>query len=157
MRQSFTIETLLKSKCGALNQNLAIVPPKKNKVVKARNDSKEVQWLAWQLRYWCLDKGFILVHELQFDKKRKYRLDFAVMKGITEEQARKFEYDRSNIISAIEYQGGIFMAKSGHSKPTGATRDCDKANLLQSLGWPLLTFTALNYTNVLQELEKLLK
>jgi hypothetical protein len=49
------------------------------------------------------------------------------------------------------------MKKSGHSNPFGATRDCDKSNLAQSLGWPYLTFTVLNYKNVLQDIEKIIK
>lgn len=129
---------------------------KKKKPVKARNDSKEVQWLHWQLKYWCLENGLLVIPELKFDKKRKYRFDFAVMKGVTEEQARKFQYTKENIICGIEYQGGIFMKKSGHTNPAGATRDCDKANLAQSLGWPVLTFTVLNYQNVLQEVQKII-
>ncbi len=155
-RSGITIKDVLKAKCGHLNQHLTITPKKKNKPIKGRNDSKEVQWLHWQLKYWCLERNFIVIPELKFDKKRKYRFDFAVMKGVTEEEAREFEYDRSNIVSGIEYQGGIFMVKSGHSKPGGATRDCDKSNLAQSLGWPLLTFTALNYQTVLQRIETLI-
>lgn len=156
MRTSFTIESIKNSKVWAINQHLFDAPEKK-KIVKARNDCKEVQYIHWQLKYWCIDNNYLLVPELRFDKDREYRFDFAVMKGISEEQARKFQYDRSNIVAAIEYQGGIFMKKSGHSSPKGATRDSDKSNLAQSLGWPLLTFTVLNYRNVLQDLEKLIK
>lgn len=150
------IQDILNSPCGKLNLHLQEKPVKTKKVIKARNDSKEVQWLHWQLKY-GLPKGYIVVPELRLIKSRKYSLDFAVLKGVTEEQARRFEYGKENMVCAIEYQGGIFMKKSGHSNPAGATRDCDKSNLAQSIGWPYLTFTVLNYENVLKEVEKLIK
>lgn len=158
MNHNPTIQTILNSPCGQLNQHLVEANVKvKKRIIKARNDCPEVQYIHWNLKYWCEEKGYIVVPELQLTKTRRYRLDFAIMKGVTEEQARKFEYTKENIICAIEYQGGIFMKKSGHSSPKGATRDCDKSNLAQSLGWPLLTFTVLNYRNVLQDLEKIIK
>jgi hypothetical protein len=152
-----TIETILNSKVGHLNQHLRELEKPKKKVIKARNDCPEVQYIHWQLKYWCEEKGFIVVPELKFDKKRRYRLDFAILNGVTEKQARKFEYGKENMICAIEYQGGIFMKKSGHSNQFGATRDCDKSNLAQSLGWPYFTFTVFNYKNVLQDIEKIIK
>lgn len=36
---------------------------------------------------------------------------------------------------AIEYQGGMFMGKSGHSNVAGQTRDCKKINEAQLKGW----------------------
>lgn len=151
-----SIESILNSPCGSLNQHLREKQVKK-KVVKARNDCPEVQYIHWQLKYWCEEKGYLLLPELRFDKTRKYRFDFAIMKGVTEEQVKKFDFTKENIICAIEYQGGIFMkTKSGHSNPKGATRDSDKSNLAQSLGWPVLTFTALNYQNVLKDLQKII-
>ena len=154
----FSIESIKKSAVWEINQHLVEDNGvSKRRIIKARNDCKEVQWIHWQLKYWCEEKGYIVVAELRFDKKRMYRFDFAIMKGVTEKQAREFQYDRSNIVAGIEYQGGIFMKKSGHSNPKGATRDCNKSNLAQSLGWPSLTFTVLNYQNVLQDLEKLIK
>lgn len=156
MRTNFDIQSILNSPAGHLNQHLAEKPVKK-RIIKARNDCKEVQKMHWDLKYFCLEQGLLFVPELRFDKNRKYRFDFAVMRGITEEQARKFKYGKENIVAGIEYQGGIFMkTKSGHSNPKGATRDSDKLNLAQSLGWPLLTFTALNFQNVIQDLERII-
>ena len=156
MRTNFNIQSILNSPCGQLNQHLAEKPEKKVRI-KARNDCKEVQKMHWDLKYFCLEQGLLFVPELRFDKNRKYRFDFAVMRGITEEQARKFKYGKENIVAGIEYQGGIFMkTKSGHSNPKGATRDSDKLNLAQSLGWPLLTFTALNFQNVIQDLKRII-
>jgi hypothetical protein len=154
----FTIDDIKNSACAHLNEHIveanAVL---RKKVIKPRNDCKEVQWIHWQLKYWCKEKRFVLLPELRFDRKRRYRFDFAILKGVTEEQARKFEYEKENIVVAIEYQGGIFMEKSGHSNPKGATRDSDKLNLAQSKSWPLLTFTVLNYKNILQDIEKLIK
>ena len=149
-------EDILNSPCGSLNRHLEKKEKRKGKIAKARNDCPEVQWINWQLKY-GLPSDCIVVAELQLCKERKYRLDFAILRGVTEERARNFEYGKENIVAAVEYQGGIFMKKSGHTNPKGATRDCDKSNLAQSLGWHYLTFTVLNYKNVLQDIEKLIK
>ena len=63
--------------------------------------------------------------------------------------ARQFRFDYAVPAAklAIEYQGHAgFIGKSGasgHSSITGLTRDCEKSNLARSLGWTVLTFTAL--------------
>lgn len=152
-----TISDILKSPVAHLNEHLVENKDMvKKKIVKPRNDCKEVQKMHWDLKYWCIDNGYLLVPELRFDKQRKYRFDFAVMKGISEEQARKFQYDRSNIVAAIEYDG-LNSDKSGHTTLLGFTKDTEKINLAISLGWKVLRFTVLNYENVLQDLEKIIK
>ncbi len=151
-----SIETILNSKCGHLNAHLREKPVKKKKVVKARNDCPEVQWIHWQLKYWCEEKEFIVVPELKFDKKRRYRLDFAVLNGVTEEQARKFEYRKENMICAIEYEG-IFSEHSRHTNKIGYSKDTDKYRLAAMKGWIVLRYTTLNYQNVLQDIEAIEK
>lgn len=137
MRNTFTIESILSSKAGVLNRHLKEVSKVKKKVVKARNDCKEVQWIHWQLKYWCIEKGYEFEKELKFSKERKFRFDFAIPK----------------LMIAIEYDG-LNSEKSGHTTLTGFTKDTEKINLAISLGWKVLRFTVLNYKSVLQEVQK---
>lgn len=149
------IETILNSPCGKLNRHLETKPEKK-KIIKARNDCQQVQKIHWDLKYYCEEKGLLMIPELKFYKKRKFRFDFAIMKGITEIQARNFQYGKENIICAIEYDG-LNSEKSGHTTLTGFTSDTEKINLAISEGWRVLRYTVLNYQNVLQDIEKLIK
>lgn len=64
--------------------------------------------------------------EYKFHPDRKFRADFAFP-------------DRKLI---IEVNGGIWMAKSGHSTGKGIQRDYQKANAAQLLGWTYLQYTA---------------
>jgi len=64
--------------------------------------------------------------EHRFHPKRKWRFDFAWP-------------DRR---IAVEVQGGIYMAKSGHNTAAGITRDCEKGNEAVVLGWRVLSVTA---------------
>lgn len=140
MKSNFTIEAILSSKAGNLNQHLREVPTKKKKVVKARNDCKEVQWIHWQLKYWCLEKKIIFEKEFKFSKKRKFRFDFCL----------------PDYKIGIEYDG-LNSEKSGHTTLTGFTSDTDKINLAISEGWRVLRYTVLNYNNVLHDIQKLIK
>ena len=64
--------------------------------------------------------------EHRFHPKRKWRFDFA--------------WPEQRV--ALEVQGGIHMAKSGHNTAAGITRDCEKANEAVVLGWKVLSVTA---------------
>jgi very-short-patch-repair endonuclease len=142
MGRIFTIEDLKKSKVASINQHLLEQPSKQaNKQRLPRKNSKHVCYIKEQLTYWCMEKGYKLQEEFRFHPARKYRFDFCI----------------KELMIAVEYQGGIFMEKSGHSNCHGATRDADKANLAQSEGWKVLTFTALNYKNIITELKKNIK
>ena len=138
MRTYFTIESIKKSAVAEINQHLfEEVKIQKKKIIKARNDCKEVQWIHWQLKYWCEEKGYTLEKELQFAKPRKFRFDFALP---------EFKI-------AIEYDG-LNSEKSGHTTLVGFTIDTEKINLAISKGWKVLRFTVLNFKTVLQEVEK---
>lgn len=63
--------------------------------------------------------------EHRFHPKRKWRYDFA--------------WPEQRV--ALEVQGGIHMAKSGHNTAAGITRDCEKANEAVVLGWKVLHVT----------------
>ena len=75
--------------------------------------------------------GYDYVKELKFHPSRKWRFDFAI----------------ESLRIAIEYEG-IMSEKSRHTTITGMSRDCEKYNTAQLLGWKVLRFTALNYKNL---------
>lgn len=66
---------------------------------------------------------------------------------------RKFRFDWAipGIKLAVEYNG-IMSEKSGHTTVTGHTKDCEKINLAQILGWKVLVYTPLNYENIGRDL-----
>jgi hypothetical protein len=57
--------------------------------------------------------------EYRFSPPRRFRFDFAHLPSRT----------------AIELQGGIWSARSGHNTGTGLLRDYEKLNLAASQGW----------------------
>ena len=134
-----TIEDIKKSKVWGINRHLETKPEKKT-IVKARNDCPEVQKMFWDLKYWCIEKGIRLEKEFKFAQGRRYRADFA----LPEEKV------------IIEYQG-LNSAKSGHSTLLGYTRDTERIKVANDLGYRVLYYTVLNYMNILQDLEKLIK
>jgi very-short-patch-repair endonuclease len=110
------------------------------KIIKARNDCKEVQWIAWQLKYWCIEKGVRLEKEFKFAKGRRYRADFAL----------------PDQMIIVEYEG-IFSQHSRHTNKIGYSKDTDKYRLAEMEGYTVLRYTALNFKNVIQDLEKIIK
>lgn len=140
MRNVVTIKDILSSKVGLINQHLNLVQPKQKKPVKPRNDCKEVVKMHWDLKYWCQENGIRFEYEYKWAKGRKYRADFALP---------------DNFI-LIEYQG-LNSAKSGHSTLVGYTRDTERMKLAQELGFTILYYTVLNYKNVLQDIQKIIK
>jgi len=69
---------------------------------------------------------------------------------------RKFRCDAyfHEIKTAVEYEG-LIAAKSRHTSITGYTKDCEKYNLLQMEGYRVLRYTALNYSRVIGDIEKI--
>lgn len=162
MRYKITIDDVLKSKAGSLNQHLAIAPKKKKKPEKARNDCPQVVAMHWWLKYWCEEKGFEFRKELQFNKKPKIkrpRRKKGEPKPPKEPPARRFRFDFAVIAptwkAGLEYHG-LNSEKSGHTTNKGFTSDTEKSNLAISEGWKVLSYTYLTYQNVLQDLEKLI-
>ena len=141
MSHNPTISDVLNSACGPRNQHLVPDARKKVKrrIIKARNDCKEVQWIHWQLKYWCEEKGYELEKELQFAKPRKFRFDFFV----------------KELNCAIEYEG-VFGENSRHTNKIGYSKDTEKYSLAATKGILVLRYTAMNYENVLKDLEKLI-
>lgn len=101
--------------------------------------SKALAYMEAELEAWANDNYHFLLKEYRFDEKRKYRFDFA------------FKFP----MIAIEYEGGIFLKKSGHNTAIHYTKDANKYNLAVINGWRVLRFTALNYKTVRETLDKL--
>jgi|SRR5665213_29551 len=139
MANNFTIEAILSSNAGVLNQHLRNVPKNKKKNLKSRNDCTQVIKIYWDLKYFCQERNIQFEKEYRFHVKRKFRFDFALP-----------EYK-----IAVEYDG-LNSEKSGHTTLTGFTKDTEKINLAISEGWKVLRYTVLNYGNVLQDIQKII-
>ena len=103
---------------------------KKNKSTSTKKNgdgSKAKSEIEMVLKY----EGYKYVKELKFHPTRKWRFDFAI----------------ESLKIAIEYEG-IMSEKSRHTTISGMSRDCEKYNTAQLLGWKVLRFTALNYKNL---------
>ena len=100
--------------------------------------SRALDYISWNLLMWCNKRCVTLEEEYVFHPERRWKFDFAIL----------------SLKVAFEYEGGIFMPKSGHNTAKGIQRDCSKYNSAQQLGWKVLRFTALNYTELITELNK---
>ena len=128
---------------SATQQNRRNIPQKKkNNIPKfPEKRSAALIWLDLNLQYWCNERQLTLKcsangEELKFDEVRKWRFDYAI-------EALKI---------AVEYEGGVFMKVSGHNTAKHYTKDTDKYNRAQALGWRIIRLTAINYKTVLQTL-----
>jgi hypothetical protein len=85
--------------------------------------------------------GYKVEPEFKFCPTRKFRADWKVSKG--------------NKSVLVEYEG-IYSAKSRHTNFKGYAKDCEKYNLAQIEGYQILRYTADNFDNVINDLEKIL-
>lgn len=99
--------------------------------------SKEKDWIGWNLLCFCQERGLVHEEDYRFHTERKWEFDWAIPAMMT----------------AIEYEG-LFSDKSRHTTAKGYTGDAQKYNAAASLGWRVLRFTALNYKELLTELNK---
>jgi hypothetical protein len=161
VRQKITINDILSSKAAPLNQHLTnLLPQKENalKGLKMRKDCPEVQKMHWDLKYWCKEKSIKFEKEYQFhwhDKTKAEIKELQARLGIKRKQYR-FDFALPDNMIGLEYDG-LMSEKSGHTTLTGFTKDTGKLNLAIQEGWQVLRYTVLNYQNVLQDLEKLIK
>lgn len=103
-----------------------------------------ILWLDLNLQYWCNDRALTLDcaangGEHRFDTQRKFRFDYAIQ----------------SIKVAVEFEGGIFMQKSGHNTAKHYTKDTEKYNLALQLGWMVIRVTAMNYKTAPAQLTQL--
>ena len=76
------------------------------------------------------------VTEHRFDNVGQFRFDWAI----------------PELMLAIEYEG-LFSDKSGHTTIKGYSKDINKYNLATLKGWKILRYTAINYSDLAQDLE----
>ena len=100
--------------------------------------SKEKEWIEFNLVYWANAKGYRLRQEFEFAPKRKFAFDWYI----------------EDLRCGIEYNG-IMSEKSRHTSITGYSKDMEKINLAQSLGYRVLQFTPLTYKSLLTELNNI--
>lgn len=149
------LETIKDSACGHLNPHLnEPVAKPATKVPATKRRHKIKAWIALNLHYWAQAKGYELLTEHKFDIVRKWRFDWVLLKGRTEEEKTAETILPHHRICALEYNG-IMADKSRHTTVEGYTGDMEKINAAQALGWLVYQYTPLNYKNILRDLEKL--
>ncbi|SFW16485.1 PDDEXK family nuclease [Chitinophaga sancti] len=134
------LEQLKKSACAKINEDVIreLEQPVKKKGAKIpRQDCKQVVWMWGNLVAWSLETGNYVVKEHRFHPERMWRFDFAL----------------PDKMIGIEYEG-LMSEKSGHTTVDGFTKDTEKYNAAQQLGWKVIRFTWKNYKKFISELEK---
>lgn len=114
-------------------------PPKKDRISIPKVDCKEVQWMHWNLLYFCNERAMELIKEHRFHPQRFWRFDFAI----------------PAVKIAIEFEG-ITSDQSRHTTVGGYTGDTEKYNTAAADGWKVMRYTIINYKNVLEDLRKIL-
>lgn len=109
---------------------------KKPKKKRVKTYSKEKIFIEFAL----IATKIEYVKEFRFDKVRRWRFDYAIL-----EKMLYVEYD------------GIFSDRSRHTSLTGFVGDCEKLNCAAVNGWRGLRYTAKNYTDIVEDLKKILK
>lgn len=107
-------------------------PKKKKKVILPKTEAPQLS----KMKLWLKASGYDITSELVFAKPRKFRFDIAI----------------PSLMIAIEYEG-IFSKKSRHTSLMGYSKDCEKYILAQAHGWEVLRYTAINYKNLLRDID----
>lgn len=66
-----------------------------------------------------------------------------------------FDYAIPSLKVAIEYEG-VFSVKSRHTSVTGYTKDAEKYNTAQIMGWRVLRYTAMNLKDLAGDLREII-
>lgn len=103
--------------------------------------SKGLVWLDWNLQYFANEHALSMEKEYRFDGDRKWRFDYAF----------------PVIMTAVEFEGGIFMARSGHNTARHYTKDTEKYNRAAVLGWTVIRVTAMNYQTAPMQLRQIIQ
>lgn len=143
MKKHMTIEQLKKSKVWEQNKHLFENPQPETangKIVSKhfKHRSKEKDFISWNLFIWSQENGHILKEEFKFSPERRWRFDWAI----------------EEIKLAVEYEGTIFDPNGDHRSVKGMSRDIEKYNEAQNLGWTVLRFTCINYKTLVTALKK---
>lgn len=110
---------------------------KPNKIEKVSVEKNTIELFLMQFKQAGLIESYET--EFRFDDVRNFRFDWAI----------------PSLKIACEYEG-IFSAKSRHTTVSGFSEDCTKYNLAIANGWKVLRYTAINYKEFYNDLEKLL-
>lgn len=102
-----------------------------------QNNGIQKYWMEMRLQELCVNRSIKLVPEYQFLNNRKFRFDWAF----------------PDLRIAIEYEG-IFSEKSRHTNKIGYSRDAEKYNSAANRGWKVFRYTAINYKNMVKDLEQ---
>jgi very-short-patch-repair endonuclease len=97
-------------------------------------------WLEMNLQKWCNDRTCELKTEHQVCADRKWRFDFAI----------------PAYMIAVEYEGGIYLQRSGHNTPKHYTKDTEKYNRAQAEGWRVIRVTNMNYKQITEFLNRMI-
>lgn len=115
-----------------------VQPIKIKKVEKISVEKNTIEFILMSFKQKELISDYVVEH--QFDNKRRYRFDWAII----------------DLKLAIEYEG-IFSDKSRHTSVNGFSNDCIKYNLAVSQGWRIFRYTALNYQDLEADLLKIIE
>lgn len=115
-----------------------VQPIKIKKVEKISVEKNTIEFILMSFKQKELISDYVVEH--QFDHKRRYRFDWAII----------------DLKLAIEYEG-IFSDKSRHTSVNGFSNDCIKYNLAVSQGWRIFRYTALNYQDLEADLLKIIE
>lgn len=97
-----------------------------------KSQSPGLRYITDFLIAFCSQNNLKLLEEYRFDDLRRWRFDFAIV----------------SLKIAVEFEGGIFKNNGGHTGPKHYTKDTEKYNRANELGWKVYRFTALNYKNI---------
>lgn len=91
--------------------------------------------------------------EFKFHPSRRWRADWRLLAPITGSRVPQ----PTKIL--VEFEGGLFNGKGGHSSVTGILRDCEKYNEAALMGWTVIRITPKHVVNgdALKWVERALK
>lgn len=127
---------LIDDRTNSNSGEIAPIKPKK-KIEKISVEKNTIAFVLMSFKQKGMISNFVTEH--QFDSMRKFRFDWAVI----------------DLKLAIEYEG-VISEKSRHTSLGGFSNDCTKYNLAIANGWRVLRYTALNYQNLEEDLNKIL-
>lgn len=93
-----------------------------------------------QMKLLLTIEGIEFETEVKFHPTRKWRFDIAI-------PDKKI---------ALEFEG-IVSDKSRHTTITGFSNDCEKYNEAAKMGWIVLRYTALTFSNAIKDVKELLE
>lgn len=108
-------------------------------ITKVYNQSsKEKQAIEEALFEFSQNLGFVLYAEYHFHPERRWRFDWCI----------------PDLMLAVEFEG-IMSDKSRHTTIGGYSGDTDKYREAAILGWRVLRYTVLNYTELGNDLKNI--